>query len=397
MNTRSIAALIVAGGRGQRAGEGLPKQYRPMPDGSGDPVLARSIALFAANTAISKICVVIHKDDVKLYNNSLSHCNNSDNILYTFGGDSRQNSVFNGLKALQGLPDAPPDIVFIHDAARPYASPALTTQCLEALGAHDGVIPALPVTDTLKRAENGMVRETVPREGLFRAQTPQLFIFDKLLAAHETAPQGLTDDAAIAEHAGLHIAMVEGEAQNIKLTTEEDFTMANSMTSQPLPRTGTGYDVHGFGEAGSASHVMLCGIEVPHNCTIIGHSDADIGLHALTDAVLGALAEGDIGDHFPPSDAKNKDRPSSDFLRHALHLATEKQARLTHIDLTLICETPKIGPHRDAMRDSLSALTGLPRSAISVKATTTEGLGFTGRGEGIAAQATATVLMTGEA
>ena len=389
MSEPVIAAIIVAAGRGQRAGEGIPKQYRPMPDGGRDTVLARSISIFAENPAITKLCVVIHKDDVSLYDKSLSHCNKKDNVSFVFGGDSRQESVLNGLTALA---DAPPHGVFIHDAARPFASTELIARCMNGLSDKDGVVPALPVTDTLKKADNGLIGETVPRDGLFRAQTPQLFLFDKLFEAHKAAPQGLTDDAAVAEQAGLQVQLVAGEAQNIKLTTEEDFTMNTPF----LPRTGSGFDVHRFDEAGSAKEIMLCGVPVPHNRKIIGHSDADVGLHALTDAILGGLAEGDIGDHFPPSDTANKDRASSEFLTHALALATAKRARLTHIDLTLICEAPKIGPHRDAMRAGLSALTGLPLSAVSVKATTTEGLGFTGRGEGIAAQATATLLISGE-
>jgi 2-C-methyl-D-erythritol 4-phosphate cytidylyltransferase/2-C-methyl-D-erythritol 2,4-cyclodiphosphate synthase len=389
MSEPVIAAIIVAAGRGQRAGEGIPKQYRPMPDGGRDTVLARSISIFAENPAITKLCVVIHKNDVSLYDKSLSHCNKTDNVSFVFGGDSRQESVLNGLTALA---DAPPHAVFIHDAARPFASTELIARCMNGLSDKDGVVPALPVTDTLKKADNGLIGETVPRDGLFRAQTPQLFLFDKLFEAHKAAPQGLTDDAAVAEQAGLQVQLVAGEAQNIKLTTEEDFTMNTPF----LPRTGSGFDVHRFDEAGSAKEIMLCGVPVPHNRKIIGHSDADVGLHALTDAILGGLAEGDIGDHFPPSDTANKDRASSEFLTHALALATAKRARLTHIDLTLICEAPKIGPHRDAMRAGLSALTGLPLSAVSVKATTTEGLGFTGRGEGIAAQATATLLISGE-
>ena len=389
MSEPVIAAIIVAAGRGQRAGEGIPKQYRPMPDGGRDTVLARSISTFAENPAITKLCVVIHNDDVSLYEESLSHCNKTDNVSFVFGGDSRQESVLNGLTVLA---DAPPHAVFIHDAARPFASTELIARCMNGLSDKDGVVPALPVTDTLKKADNGLIGETVPRDGLFRAQTPQLFLFDKLFEAHKAAPQGLTDDAAVAEQAGLQVQLVAGEAQNIKLTTEEDFTMNTPF----LPRTGSGFDVHRFDEAGSAKEIMLCGVPVPHNRKIIGHSDADVGLHALTDAILGGLAEGDIGDHFPPSDTANKDRASSEFLTHALALATAKRARLTHIDLTLICEAPKIGPHRDAMRAGLSALTGLPLSAVSVKATTTEGLGFTGRGEGIAAQATATLLISGE-
>ncbi|MDG1007308.1 MAG: bifunctional 2-C-methyl-D-erythritol 4-phosphate cytidylyltransferase/2-C-methyl-D-erythritol 2,4-cyclodiphosphate synthase [Alphaproteobacteria bacterium] len=389
MSKPVIAAIIVAAGRGQRAGEGIPKQYRPMPDGGRDTVLARSISIFAENPAITTLCVVIQKDDVSLYEESLYHCNKTDNISFVFGGIGRQESVLNGLTALA---DAPPHAVFIHDAARPFASTELIARCMNGLSDKDGVVPALPVTDTLKKADNGLIGETVPRDGLFRAQTPQLFLFDKLFEAHKAAPQGLTDDAAVAEQAGLQVQLVAGEAQNIKLTTEEDFTMNTPF----LPRTGSGFDVHRFDKAGSAEEIMLCGVPVPHDRKIIGHSDADVGLHALTDAILGGLAEGDIGDHFPPSDAANKDRASSEFLTHALALATAKRARLTHIDLTLICEAPKIGPHRDAMRAGLSALTGLPLSAVSVKATTTEGLGFTGRGEGIAAQATATLLISGE-
>ena len=387
MNERlSTVALIVAAGRGNRAGQGKPKQYRDMPDGSSGSVLARSIAAFADNEAISRVCVAIHNDDVKLYDKLISNCNYSDKLFYVFGGDDRQASVLNGLNALA---DRQPQRVFIHDAARPFVSKALIARCLDNFADTDGVIPALPVTDTLKRADNGEITETVPRDGLYRAQTPQLFDFAKLLKAHKAAPQGMTDDAAVAEQAGLRVCIIDGEAQNIKLTTEEDF----AMTSTLLPRTGSGYDVHRFGESSSVENVMLCGVAVPHDRAIIGHSDADVGLHAITDALLGALAEGDIGDHFPPSDAANKDRASAEFLTHALHLAAAKHARLTHIDLTLICETPKIGPHRAAMREKLSALTGLPLGAISVKATTTEGLGFSGRGEGIAAQATATILL----
>ena len=382
----STVALIVAAGRGTRAGQGKPKQYSGMPDGGGGSVLARSIAAFADNEAISSVWIAIHKDDVKLYEKSVNTCKNSEKVNYVFGGDDRQASVLNGLRALA---DTQAQHVFIHDAARPFVSQKLIERCLDNIANADGVIPALPVTDTLKKAENGIISETVPRDGLYRAQTPQLFKFTKLLTAHENAPKGMTDDAAVAEHAGLRVCMIDGEVENIKLTTEEDF----AMTSNLLPRTGSGFDVHRFGDSGSAESVMLCGVAVPHDREIIGHSDADVGLHATTDALLGALAEGDIGDHFPPSDTANKDRASADFLTHALALASAKHARLTHIDLTLICETPKIGPHRGAMREKLSELTGLPISAVSVKATTTEGLGFSGRGEGIAAQATATILL----
>jgi 2-C-methyl-D-erythritol 4-phosphate cytidylyltransferase/2-C-methyl-D-erythritol 2,4-cyclodiphosphate synthase len=383
----STVALIVAAGRGSRAGQGKPKQYRDMPDGSGGSVLARSIATFADNEVISSLCVAIHKNDVKLYEKIISNCNKTDKIIYVLGGEDRQASVLNGLQALA---EGQPQRVFIHDAARPFVSQDLIERCLDNFTDTDGVIPTLPVTDTLKKAENGQITETVPRDGLYRAQTPQLFDFAKLLEAHKAAPQGnMTDDAAVAERAGLRVRIIDGETQNIKLTTEEDF----AMTSPLIPRTGLGFDVHRFGDDGSADSIMLCGVAIAHNREIIGHSDADVGLHAITDALLGALAEGDIGDHFPPSDAANKDRASAEFLTHVLQLAAAKRARLTHIDLTLICEAPKIGPHRAAMRERLSELTGLPLTAISVKATTTEGLGFSGRGEGIAAQASATILL----
>ena len=322
---------------------------------------------------------------MKLYNNSIRLLINNDKLYLEFGGAERQDSVLNGLKALM---DDAPDRVLIHDAARPYVSGALINTCIAALENSDAVIPALPVTDTLKRAEGDTITTTVSRDNLYRAQTPQAFAFDKILAAHERAAKGMTDDAAIAEAAGLKVKLIDGDAKNIKLTHEEDF-----MTTSLMPRTGSGYDVHRFDAAGSANEIMLGGIAVPHDCALIGHSDADVALHAITDALLGALAEGDIGDHFPPSDDAHKDRPSADFLSHAVTLAGEKQARISHIDLTLICEKPKIGPHRDAMRARIAEICRIEPSRVSVKATTTEGLGFTGRGEGMAAQALVTVLM----
>jgi len=384
------AALIVAAGRGTRMAGDLPKQYRQMPDGSGLTVLAKTLSAFATHAAVSMLCVIIHKDDKSLYENAINELKINKEIILEIGGETRQTSVLNGLKALA---DKSIDNVLIHDAARPYLSAQLISACLEALETHPAVIPALPVTDTLKKASDGLIVETVARADLWRAQTPQAFRFQAILEAHQTAPEGLTDDAAVAEAAGLTSAIISGEADNIKLTFEEDFQMP---MSSAVPRTGNGYDVHRFGPPGSAQTIMLGGIEIAHNCEIIGHSDADIGLHAITDALYGALAEGDIGDHFPPSDAANKDRASSEFLAHAVALAQHKQARLTHIDLTFICESPKIGPHRTAMRAAIAELTGLSVNAISVKATTTEKLGFTGRGEGIAAQATVTLLMPEE-
>ncbi len=385
MGKTKTAAIIVAAGRGSRAGDGLPKQYRPLPGGTGETVLHATLHAFAKHEAISQIVTLVHRDDVELYNKSINGLININKLKYEYGGAERQDSVLNGLKALT---EHAPDRVLIHDAARPYVSAQLITACCQALDEADAVIPALVVTDTLKRVEDGTITATVPRDGLYRAQTPQAFTYAAILAAHEAAPPGMTDDAAIAEAAGIRVTLVQGDPKNIKLTHEADF-----MDKSYTPRTGTGFDVHRFDTPGSATQIMLGGIAVPHDRALIGHSDADLALHAITDALLGALAEGDIGDHFPPSDAANKDRPSADFLAHAVTLAAAKQARITHIDLTLICESPKIGPHRDAMRAGIAKICGIENHRVAVKATTTEGLGFTGRGEGMAAQALATIIM----
>ena len=388
MRNANTAAIIVAAGRGSRAGAGLPKQYRAFPGGTGETVLAATLRVFAEHKSISQIVTLIHKDDEALYEASVGRLQNADKISFQIGGAERQDSVFNGLKALA---DNAPDRVLIHDAARPYVTAALIDACIDELDQCDAITPALPVTDTLKRAEGDTIMGTVPRDGLYRAQTPQAFVFEKILAAHEKAAPGMTDDAAIAEAAGLKVKLIEGDAKNIKLTHEADF-----MTTSLLPRTASGFDVHRFDAAGSAAQIMLGGIAIPHDRALIGHSDADVALHAVTDALLGALADGDIGDHFPPSDNTNKDRPSADFLTYAVALANNKHGCISHIDLTLICEKPKIGPHRDAMRAKIAELCGIDTNRVSVKATTTEGLGFTGRGEGLAAQALVTLLVPGE-
>jgi 2-C-methyl-D-erythritol 4-phosphate cytidylyltransferase/2-C-methyl-D-erythritol 2,4-cyclodiphosphate synthase len=405
------AALIVAAGRGHRAGEGLPKQYRALPQGNGETVLGATLGAFVSHKEVQRLCVVIHPDDVELYNDSLKTLSCIDNIEYVFGGETRQESVLEGLKALaKHGPEAKqtPKQVLIHDGARPFVSAEIISRCLTALGSAAGAIPALEVTDTLKRAEQGTVTQTVSREGLWRAQTPQAFRFDAILAAHASAPilPNITDDAAIAELAGLPLAIVAGEVGNVKLTHAEDFvsqspnvlprtgsTLLPRTGSTLLPRTGSGFDVHRLGEPDSAEAIMLGGVSIPHNRELIGHSDADVALHAITDALLGALVQGDIGDHFPPSDAAHKNRPSRDFLAHAVHLAEQAMAQITHIDLTLICEQPKIGPHRQAMREKIAQITGLDVACVSVKATTTEGLGYTGRGEGIAAQSMVTLVV----
>ncbi len=390
-------AIIVAAGRGTRAqssdgggNQEVPKVYRQMPH-DNRVVLAAGLAEFIQHPQIQAVMVVIHKDDVELYNSVINNLNNNDKLLdYVEGGDTRQHSVFNGLQAASAHK---PTHVLIHDAARPYVSADLISRCLTGLGTASAVIPTIAPRDTLKQAENGTIT-TLPRENIWLAQTPQAFHYAALLAAYQQIPEAilntLTDDAAIAEMAGLPQALVAGEESNIKLTFPTDFKGASSVM---LPRTGFGYDVHRLGDAGSAHHIMLCGVEVAHTQALIGHSDADVALHALTDALLGALAVGDIGVHFPPDDKANENRASHEFLAFAVGLAAQKAAQITHIDMTLVCEHPKITPYRNAMQKRISEITGLAASAISIKATTTEGLGAIGRGEGIAAYASLTLLM----
>jgi 2-C-methyl-D-erythritol 4-phosphate cytidylyltransferase/2-C-methyl-D-erythritol 2,4-cyclodiphosphate synthase len=285
-----------------------------------------------------------------------------------------------------------PRTVLIHDGARPFVGDAVIGRVLDALGSADGAIAALPITDTLKRGADGRVTGTVARAGLWRAQTPQGFRFAEILAAHRNAVgQELTDDAAVAERAGLAVALVEGAPENIKVTTQEDLVRAERWIADATEtRVGQGFDVHRFGPG---NQVMLCGIAIPHDAGLLGHSDADVGLHALTDAILGALGAGDIGQHFPPSDARWKDAESRVFLRHAGSLVAAAGGRIRHLDVTVICERPKIGPYRAAMAACIAEALGIDAGRVSVKATTTEGLGFTGRGEGIAAQAIATLSL----
>ena len=306
-----------------------------------------------------------------------------------------KNSVRAGLEALAA---AAPSSVLIHDAARPFVDAPLITRVIASLEAHDGALPCLPVTDTLKRASGGRITGTVERDQLWRAQTPQGFRFAAILAAHRAASadtgREFTDDAGIAEWFGLDVALVEGSEDNRKLTTAEDLRMADELLrGEATRRAGTirvasGYDVHGFG-AGDA--VILCGVHIPHTKKLTGHSDADVALHALTDALLGVIAEGDIGVHFPPTDARWRGAASELFLKHAASLVRERGGAIVHVDVTLICEAPRIGPYREAMRAAIAAMLGLDIAQVSIKATTNEGLGFIGRGEGIAAMATATV------
>lgn len=378
-------ALIVAAGRGSRFGGPLPKQYALW---GTRPVLGHTLAALWATPGIDRIQVVIAAGDEDLYRAAVAGFDLPPPIL---GGPTRQLSVLNGLEALTA---EPPDLVAVHDAARPFVRPADITACLEAIAAQgvDGAVLGIPLSDTLKRVGgSGLISETVPRDSLWRAQTPQVFRFEALLRAHRAAAArgaadatALTDDAAVAERTGLKVVMVAGSGDNMKITTAEDLQRISTMET----RTAFGFDVHGFAPGGA---VMLAGLSIPHTQTLSGHSDADVALHALTDAVLGTIGAGDIGLHFPPSDPRWRGASSDRFLKHALSLLAERGGRIVHLDLTLICEAPRIGPHREAMIDSITRIAGIARERVSVKATTTEGLGFTGRREGIAAQAVATV------
>jgi 2-C-methyl-D-erythritol 4-phosphate cytidylyltransferase / 2-C-methyl-D-erythritol 2,4-cyclodiphosphate synthase len=383
-------ALVLAGGRGTRAGGGVPKQYR---DIGGMPMLRHTLAAFAEHPDIDAVRAVIHPDDTGLYQN-LTH--GLDLLEPEIGSDSRQGSSYNGLLSLNKLN---PSSVLIQDAARPFTDHATVCRIIDSLATSPAAIAAVPVIDTIKRGDaQDRVSGTVERAGLWRAQTPQGFRFKAILDAHEAVKdQELTDDAGVAEAMGMAVQLVMGHENNIKITTEEDFMRAetilretNSGPAAVETRLGTGFDVHRF-EPGD--HVTICGVDIPHSARLKGHSDADVGLHAITDAIFGALAEGDIGDHFPPSDPQWKSVDSAIFLAKAAERVRVRQGVITSLDVTIICEMPKIGPHRDAMRTRIAEICDIDPGRVSVKATTTEGLGFTGRAEGIAAQAAAAIQL----
>ena len=380
----SCIALVVAAGRGTRLGGPLPKQYQPL---AGEPLLRHTLRALAAHPRIDGVRAVIHPDDRAHYDAAARGLDLLDPVQ---GGAQRQDSVRLGLESLL---DREPAIVAIHDGARPFVEASLVDRVLDALERAPGAIPALPVADTLKRGRDQRILETVDRAQLWRAQTPQAFRFRPILDAHRSAAGlELSDDAAVAERAGLAVSLVMGSEENCKVTTAEDLERAERSLLARLGdvRTGQGFDVHPLGPG---DHVWLCGIRVPHERALIGHSDADVGLHALTDAILGALGAGDIGLHFPPSDPQWRGAPSDRFLRHAAELVAQRGGRIAHVDVTLICERPKVSPHREAMIARIAEILGLRRGRVSVKATTTEKLGFTGREEGIAAQAVATVRL----
>lgn len=379
------AALIVAAGRGERFGASLPKQYADL---AGAPVLRRTVQAFRGCPGIGQVRVVIDPGHAEHYRKAVGDLDLPPAVA---GGSTRQESVSRGLEALAA---DPPARVLIHDAARPLASPALIGRVMDALERHDAALPVLPVADTLKLVRDGMLAGERPRDGLARAQTPQGFRFAVILEAHRRlAGAAMTDDTALVAAMGVPVCAVAGEERNLKITTPDDMSEAGRrLAAAARWRTGTGFDVH---RLVAGRRLVLGGIEIPHELGLDGHSDADVVLHALTDALLGCIAAGDIGTHFPPSDPQWAGASSDRFLAHARDLVQAAGGAVEHVDVTILCERPKIGPHRDAMRACIAGILGLPVDRVSVKATTTERLGFTGRGEGIAAQATATVALDG--
>ena len=404
---RHIAAILVAAGRGERAGQSSegPKQYRRI---GGRPVIERTLAVFSAHPAIDTIVLVVHRDDLSLLEKAIG--DRTKACVVVEGGVTRQESVRRGLSALA---DDAPQTVLIHDAVRPFVDMALIDRVIAAVDARKGAIPAIAVVDTLKRAAAGpdpIIAATVDRGGLYAAQTPQGFDFEAIFAAHRTAEStgrgDFTDDASIAEWAGLPVRLVQGDADNVKLTTAHDIALADARLATkegavnhagkdaPVQgridvRTGNGYDVH---QLVDGSHVTLCGVRIAHDRTLSGHSDADVGLHALTDALLATCGAGDIGDHFPPSDPQWRGAASRLFVEKAVAVVAGMGGRIMNADISLICEAPKIAPHREAMRQAIADMTGLSLERVSVKATTNETIGFVGRREGIAAIATASVV-----
>jgi len=380
----SVQVLVVAAGRGSRFGGPLPKQYCDL---AGQPVLRRTVDAFLAHPGISGVRVMIHPDDRALYDAAVGDLGLAEPV---HGGATRQASVLNGLEAIAGLA---PDRVLIHDAARPLISAGAIDRLIASLDRHVAAIAAVPVRDTVKRADGTRIVDTVDRTHLWRAQTPQAFRFADILAAHRAAVgQDLTDDAAVAERAGHAVELVMGDEDNFKITTAEDLARAEQSMLSRLGdvRVGQGFDVHALVPG---DHCWINGIKIPHDKTLLGHSDADVGLHALTDAILGAIGAGDIGQHFPPTDERWRGAASDKFLAHAASLVKAKGGMIAHCDVTVICERPKIGSHRSAMAKRIAEILGLSEDRVSVKATTTEQLGFTGRGEGIAAQAIVTVRL----
>jgi 2-C-methyl-D-erythritol 4-phosphate cytidylyltransferase / 2-C-methyl-D-erythritol 2,4-cyclodiphosphate synthase len=384
-----VAAVVVAAGRGYRAGGDRPKQYRAI---AGEPVIRPTLTAFLRHPQVDAVQPVIHADDADAFRAATAGL---DNLLPPVaGGATRQASVRAGLQALRA---AAPELVLIHDAARPFLSGDLISRAIAAAKQHGAAVPAIAITDTVKQIDaQDMISETLDRSRLRTVQTPQAFAYDLIVALHGRAAaagrEDFTDDAALAEWAGHRVNAFPGESTNVKLTTNDDFERAEMLRVAALAdvRTGNGFDVHAFGDG---DHVMLGGVRIPHTRGVTGHSDADVALHALVDAILGALAEGDIGVHFPPSDPQWRGASSDRFLAFACERVRARSGIIAHLDVTVVCETPRVGPHRDAMRARIAAIAGIPVGRVAVKATTSEKMGFTGRGEGLVAMATATVRL----
>jgi len=381
------AALIVAGGSGDRFGGPIPKQYLDL---GGVPILRRSVLAFLNHPHIDRVQVVINGAHREWYDKAVGDLGLPEPAI---GGATRQDSVRLGLEALSKTQK--PDLVMIHDAARPLIDTATITAVRKALNKEPGAIAAKPLVDTLKRGTNEIIETTIDRQNLWQAHTPQAFRFDAILKAHQAAKGAqLTDDAAVAEKAGIKVSLVPSNPDNMKITNPDDLDRANRLLGHNFSdvRTGMGFDVH---RLVPGDKILLCGVAIPHNRKLEGHSDADVGLHAVVDALLGAMGAGDIGTHFPPSDPQWKGKDSGHFVRHAVRMVHERGGFISHVDVTIMCENPRIGPHRDAMVRRLADLLEATPDRVSVKATTTERLGFTGREEGIAAQAVATLRFAG--
>ena len=383
--THKVAALILAAGQGSRAGTDIPKQFRQI---GGKAVLAHSVEAFARHPAVGAVYLVIGSGQQETVRTMIG---DGQVTAIIQGADSRRGSVRAGLEAIAATGGA--DRVLIHDAARPFLSPSMIDQLLAALEQAPGAFPALPVADTLVKSTGNIAGDIVDRSGLYRVQTPQAFHFESIIRAHRAwdSSREATDDAQMLREAGHDVLMVPGDERLEKLTYPQDFARAEAqLASCRTTRVGMGYDVH---RLAADEELWLCGVQVPHDRGLAGHSDADVAIHAIVDALLGALSEGDIGSHFPPSDPQWRGAASSRFLEYAANRVTERGGRMEHIDVTIICEAPKIGPHRDAMRHRISEILAIPLDRVSVKATTTERLGFAGRREGIAAQAVATISL----
>jgi 2-C-methyl-D-erythritol 4-phosphate cytidylyltransferase / 2-C-methyl-D-erythritol 2,4-cyclodiphosphate synthase len=387
--TGTVAVVVVAAGRGLRAGGDVPKQYRKL---GGEPVIRPTLKAFLEHPRIGTVQPVIHADDRDIFGAATGGLAKLSPPVW--GGATRQASVRAGLEALSAVA---PELVLIHDAARPFLTEALIDRAIAAGREHEAAVPAIAIADTVKRIDGASaIVETLDRASLRVVQTPQAFAYGLIRDAHRRAAaaarEDFTDDAALAEWAGHTVSVFEGETGNVKLTTNDDFLRAEILRGAALAdvRTGNGFDVHAFVDG---DHVWLGGIRIPHTRGVTGHSDADVALHALVDAILGALADGDIGSHFPPSDPQWKGASSDRFLAFACERVRARGGVIAHLDVTIVCEAPRVSPHRDAMRERIAAIAGISPARVAVKATTSEKLGFTGRSEGLVAMATATVRL----